>query len=430
MKRVLALPSLVLFGLAYMSPLAVFVTYGIVSKMTLGHLSTAYVVTLIAILFTALSYSRMAKVMPNSGSAYTYTSKSFGSSTGFLVGWTLLLDYLFTPMFTYLVTGIYLQEYFPEIHSYVWILLLATLVCVLNLLGIKLVAKVNLILVGLQLIFVLLFVLLSIMVLYHSPSHIDFLEPFYDSKMQLPLVISGSAILCLSFLGFESISTLAGEAQKPAKDIPLAIMLCTLVSGLLYILVAYFGQLVFPHWPANANPDTVSLQLIAFIGGQGFYDFYIVMTVTGCFSCAMASLAGVCRVLYTMGNNGVLPRPFGYLNQRYQTPAFSIVVVSLLSLIAIFLSLELVTSMINFGALTAFTFVNLSVIKHFYVKQAQRKVLTNLLLPLIGFGLTVWLWTSLSATSITVGLCWLAFGGAYLWFQRNKTLPESLAEFE
>ena len=420
MKRVLGLPALILFGLAFMSPLAVFVTYGIVSKLTLGHLSTAYLLSLIAILFTAISYGRMSIVFPNSGSAYVYTSRSFGHSVGFLVGWTLLLDYMLTPMFTYLVTGIYLQEYIPQIPSFVWIILFATLVGALNLLGIKLITKVNLILVGVQLIFVLLFILLSIVVLYQSPHDIDFLKPFYEPHIQVSLVISGAAILCLSFLGFESISTLAEEAKLPQQTIPKAIILCTLLSGLLYILVAYFGQLVFPRWPEGSNADTVSLQLISAVGGQIFYDFYIVITVIGCFSCAMASLASVGRVLYAMGVNGMLPKPFGVLHQKYQTPAFSIVVVSLLSLAAIFMSLELVTSMISFGALVAFTFVNLAVIQYFYIQQKQQKLLINLVFPATGFALTVWLWASLSKTAITVGLCWLIVGVIYLIRHRKK----------
>ena len=421
MKRVLGLPALILFGLAFMSPLAVFVTYGIVSKLTLGHLSTAYLLSLIAILFTAISYGRMSKVFPNSGSAYVYTSRSFGHSVGFLVGWTLLLDYMLTPMFSYLVTGIYLQEYIPQVPSFVWIILFATLVGVLNLLGIKLISKVNLILVGVQLIFVLLFILLSIVVLYQSPHDINFLKPLYEPHIQVPLVIGGAAILCLSFLGFESISTLAEEAKSPQQTIPKAIILCTLLSGLLYIFVAYFGQLVFPHWPEGANADTVSLQLISAVGGKVFYDFYIVITVIGCFSCAMASLASVGRVLYAMGVNGMLPKPFGVLHQKYQTPAFSIVVVSSLSLAAIFMSLELVTSMISFGALVAFTFVNLAVIQYFYIQQKQQKLLINLVFPAAGFALTIWLWASLSKTAITVGLCWLTVGVIYLFSHRKKS---------
>ena len=420
MKRVLGLPALILFGLAYMSPIAAFVTYGIVSKLTLGHLSTAYVLTLIAILFTALSYRRMSNAFPKSGSAYIYTSRTFGSSTGFLVGWALLLDYMFSPMISYLVIGIYLHEYYPDISSNIWIVLSALIVFILNLLGIKLVAKANVLLVGLQLIFVLIFVVIAIIVLANTSKDINYLQPFYDSNFKFPLIISGAAILCLSFLGFESISTLSEEAKKPEKNVPKAIILCTLFSGLLYILVAYIGQLVFPHWPDGTNPDTVSLKLISFIGGNTLNLFYISVTVIGCISCAMASLASVSRVLYAMGSNGMLPKPFGYLHKKYETPVFSIVIVSLASLISMVISLKLASSMISFGALVAFTFVNLSVIKHYYYDQNQYQLCKNTILPLIGFGLTIWLWTSLSETSFVVGAIWLSAGIAYLFWNKIK----------
>ncbi|RYV03297.1 Putrescine importer PuuP [Shewanella sp. OPT22] len=430
MKRVLSLPALTLFGLAYMSPLAAFVTYGIVSKLTVGHLSTAYLITLIAILFTAISYGRMSKAIPASGSAYIYTRESFGHLVGFIVGWTLLLDYLFAPMISYLVIGIYLQDYFPSIDSAVWICLSAAIVCLLNLLGIKLVTKVNLVLVGLQLIFVLLFTGLSIVILLNTAEPIDYLKPFYEPQMKLSLIISGAAILCLSFLGFESISTLAEEAIEPEKTVPKAIILCTVFSGFLYILVAYFGQLVFPHWPENANPETVSLKLVTFIGGERFNTFYIVMSVIGCISCAMASLASVSRVLYAMGRSNILPKQFGYLSKTYQTPWLAIIVVSLASLISIGISLELASSMISFGALTAFTFVNLSVIKHYYFKLEERHWFKNMLMPIIGFLLTIWLWLSLSKMSIIVGLCWLCFGGVYLIVQLRRNINFNISNFE
>src|SRR6478735_7817972 len=103
LKRALGLPSLVLFGLVYMVPLTVFTTYGIVTETSGGRLPLAYIVTLIAMVFTARSYARMATAYPVAGSAYTYTQKTFGAPVGFLAGWALLLDYLFLPMINYLV---------------------------------------------------------------------------------------------------------------------------------------------------------------------------------------------------------------------------------------------------------------------------------------------------------------------------------------
>ena len=94
LRRVLGVPSLVLFGLVYMVPLTVFTTYGIVTQTTGGRLSVAYLVTLAAMVFTARSYARMAAAYPVAGSTYAYTQRTFGAPIGFLAGWSLLLDYL------------------------------------------------------------------------------------------------------------------------------------------------------------------------------------------------------------------------------------------------------------------------------------------------------------------------------------------------
>src|SRR3954453_13160698 len=131
-KRVLRLPALVFFGLAYMVPLTVWTTYGVVTTSTEGHLPLAYVITTLAMGLTAYSYGRMVIAQPTAGSAYTYASKAFGRPLGFMVGWALLLDYVFLPMINYLVIGLYMTDYFPSIPQEVWIIVAVVLVTGLN----------------------------------------------------------------------------------------------------------------------------------------------------------------------------------------------------------------------------------------------------------------------------------------------------------
>lgn len=161
-RRVLGLPSLVLFGLAYMVPLTVWTTYGVVVTKTHGFLSTAYVVTTVAMLFTAYSYGRMVVVHPVAGSAYTYASRAFGRPFGFMVGWALLLDYNFLPMINYLVIGLYMQDYFPSTPQALWVVIGVVLVTALNILGVKLLARMNFIFITAQVIFIAVFVAVSI----------------------------------------------------------------------------------------------------------------------------------------------------------------------------------------------------------------------------------------------------------------------------
>src|SRR3954449_1663139 len=142
-RRVLGLPALVFFGLAYMVPLTVWTTYGVVTSSTQGHLPLAYTVTTVAMLLTAYSYGRMVVAHPIAGSAYSYASRSFGRPLGFMVGWALLLDYIFLPMINYLVIGLYMQDYFPSTPQALWIIIAVVVVTTLNILGIRLVAGAN-----------------------------------------------------------------------------------------------------------------------------------------------------------------------------------------------------------------------------------------------------------------------------------------------
>ncbi|QGW77710.1 amino acid permease [Pseudomonas alkylphenolica] len=412
-RKSMSLTALVLFGLAYMVPLAVFTTYGLVTQMTKGHLPTAYLLTLAAMLLTAYSYGRMVQAHPYSGSVYTYTRKAFGSYFGFMAGWTLLLDYIFLPLLSYLLIGIYMSEYFPTIHAWVWVLGSIALVTFLNLIGIESVTRVNWIMVVVQLVFIVVFVALSIHNLSAQSEPVSLLQPFHHEGFSVPLVMTGAAVLCLSFLGFDAVSTMAEETTNPKFRVPLAIMVVSLIGGLLFVLVSYFAQLVFPEWNTFADPDSASVDVMRRVGGELLVTAFTATYVAACFASAMVSQASVSRVLFAMGRDGALPRVFGRLVSKKRVPATAIMLVSVLSLIALFITLDTVANMISFGALFAFSMVNLAVVKHYLVDQKLRGTANYLkygAIPALGFLSTIWLWTSLSSMSFMIGLSWMALG--------------------
>ncbi len=418
LKRVLGLPSLVLFGLVYMVPLTVFTTYGIVTETTGGRLSVAYLVTLAAMVFTARSYARMAMAYPVAGSAYTYTQKSFGAPIGFLAGWSLLLDYLFLPMLNYLVIGIYLNAAIPAIPAWAIVLVTIAIVTVLNIVGIVSVDRANFLIIGIQAIFIVVFIVMAFIAISHSGT-VDAMAPLRGdgSAGGFDPILAGAAILCLSFLGFDAVSTLSEEAKDPKRTVPRAIMIATVVSGLIFILLSYISQLVYP---ANqfADVDSGSLEVMTTAGGQFLNSFFTAAYVAGALGSAITSQASVARILFAMGRDGILPRKvFGHVSVRFSTPVYAIGFVSVISLAAVFVDLALLASVVSFGALVAFSVVNLSVIKHYFVDLKHRagaQLLGSLVLPLIGFVLTLWLWTSLSGTALIVGLIWLAIGFVWL----------------
>jgi len=416
-RKSMGMTALVLFGLAYMVPLAVFSAYGLVAQTTKGHLPTAYLLTLCAMLFTAYSYGRMVQAHPYSGSVYTYTRKAFGANAGFMAGWTLLLDYIFLPLLSYLLIGIYMSEYFPDIHAWVWVLGSIAIVTFLNLIGIESVTRVNWILVVAQLVFIVVFVALSIKAVAAQAQPVSLTSPFYHEGFSASAIMAGAAVLCLSFVGFDAVSTMAEETNDPTRRIPRAIMAVSLSGGLLFLLVSYFAQLVHPDWSNFADPDSAPVDVMNSAGGQLLANAFIATYVAGCFASAMVSQASVSRVLFAMGRDGALPRVFGQLVTKKRVPAFAIMVVGLVSLSALVISLDTVANMISFGALFAFSAVNLAVVKHYLADQKLRGTANCLrygLVPGLGFLSTLWLWTSLSSMSFTIGLCWMGLGVVFL----------------
>lgn len=420
LRRALGVPSLVFFGLVYMVPLTVFTTYGIVTQITGGRVPLAYVITLIAMVFTARSYAKMAAVLPFAGSAYTYTQKTFGAGIGFVAGWALLLDYLFLPMINYLVIGIYLNAALPMVPSWVFVVAAIVLVTGLNIIGIVSVARANIVIIAAQGIFILTFAVLSAATISGTGT-VDLTAPFTGDGTTEGLgpVMAGAAILCLSFLGFDAVSTLSEEAKDPKRTVPRAIVIATVTGGLIYILLSFIAQLVFPS-NAFTDPESGSLDVMAAAGGQFLTIFFTAAYVAGASGSALTSQASVARILYAMGRDGVLPRGFfGHLSKRFLTPVLATVTVGIISLLALAVDLTFISEMVSFGALMAFSAVNLAVIKHYFIDGKRRggaAILSYVILPGIGFGLTVWLWTSLSPRTLIIGLVWLALGVAYLAF--------------
>ncbi|OCF98805.1 APC family permease [Gilliamella sp. wkB308] len=435
MKRVLTTPALIAFGLAYMVPLGIFTTYGEVTVTSNGHLPIAYIITLAMIFFTALSYCRMANKLPIAGSAYSYVQRTFGGKVGFLVGWAQILDYLFLPILNYLVLGIYLNEAFPAIPAPVFVLGSLIGVSLLNYLGIKLINSVNFTLIIIQMIFIGLFIFLTFTNVNLTPDAM--MKPLLVNAGDFSGLLSGAAILCLAFLGFDAIATLAEESNDAQKSLPRAIIWTVLIAGCIFLIVSYCAHLAYPNWTDFAeNKDTASLDVvrrvgdISRLGGEFMYNFFQAAYLTGVFASAMTAQTSVSRIFYAMGREGVLPKQIFYrIHPRFRTPYLSIIFVACFSLLSLVLSLTLVVSMISFGALVAFTFVNLCVIKS-YLGEGQTKTFALIikygLLPAIGVLLSLWLWTSLDATAMIVGLIWLAIGFFYLIYLTKgftKLLP-------
>ncbi|MDF2919889.1 MAG: amino acid transporter, partial [Microbacterium sp.] len=336
LPRSMGVVGLTLFGISYMAIGTVFTTYGIVNQLTEGHLVASYVVALVVMLFTASSYSAMVRRYPVAGSAYTYAQQSFGGGVGFLTGWILLLDYLFIPMINFLILGLYANTQFPAVPVWVFTLGAIVVALILNVLGISLVSKVNTAVVLISFAAVVVFAFFAIKTAIGDPDAPGVFEPFLPGSAQFSPVLTGAAVLSLSFLGFDAVSTLSEEAKRPRRDIPIAIMVTTIVGGLLFIVVAWLGALAYhlPDWSAapQALLDAAGAVLFDHVGGPILAGSFVFITVIGTLGAGLAGQAAVSRILFSMGRDGILPRPLGGLSKKYGTPVVATALVSLVAL--------------------------------------------------------------------------------------------------
>ena len=434
LARTLGLWSIVGLGLGYMTPTVVFDTFGIVSEETDSVVPSAYLLALVVMMFTAISYGRMTVVFPSAGSAYTYTSATISPNLGFLIGWAALLDYLLLPLVNALIIRSYMYSFFPSAPPWIWVIVYVAAITGMCLFSMTNTSRVNMVLVVFEVVLIAVFIVLATKSLIDGMGNgtIFSTQPFWHEGVHLNLVITGATIVAFSFIGFDAI-TMYTEEAKDASTVPKAILLALLIGGAIFFVSAWFTQSLFPDI-SSFNEESLqnsALPQIAFlVGGHIFMILLTSAAFAATTASSLASHASVSRLLYVMGRNGRGPisRFFGYLHPSFQTPAYAIIFVGLVSLLAISFNLDFVASLINFGALIAFTFVNLTVIVYFAYRRREvstaGQILRNIVLPGIGIMLTVLLWIYLSAESTRYGIIWFTIGVAVLlWITRFFRRP-------
>ncbi|POG24457.1 Putrescine importer PuuP [Aeromonas bestiarum] len=424
LKKTLSMWQVVVMGLAYLTPMAVFDTFAIVGDITEGRVATAYLLALGGILLTAFSYGHLVRKFPSAGSAYTYAQKVFNPYVGFMVGWSSLLDYMFMPMINILLAKIYLTAMFPGVDPWIFIFGLVTVMTLLNLRGINLVANFNGLIVVIQLAIITLFIGLMGWGIYHGEGAATLMSsrPFHFESASVVPLFTGATILCFSFLGFDGLSSLSEETPNAGKVIPRAIVLTALIGGVIFVVVSYCLQLYFPDLARFKEPDAVLPEIALYVGGAFFQSVVLVCTTVAVLASGMAAHAGVSRILYVMGRDRMIPeRVFGYIHPKYRTPAINVLMVGGLALSAVSFDLDTALALVNFGALVAFTFVNLSVIGQFWVREKRNKSIKDhllyLLLPLLGAATIGALWINLEQSSLELGLIWAGLGVTYLFLR-------------
>ncbi|MCH4247137.1 MAG: APC family permease [Acinetobacter populi] len=435
-RKKLSLWQVLIIGIAYMTPMTVFDTFGIVSGITHGRVPLAYLLALVAMLLTAFSYARFSRHSAKPGSAYTYTTDSCGANAGFMVGWCALLDYILLPLINALLISIYLEALFPNIPYWAWVMIATSVVTLINCFRIHILANISLIFVLAPTLLMMVFVYLVIKGIGTSQGyeHVLTMTPLINGDHSIAPLVAGASILCFSYLGFDAVTTMSHETKNPQKTIPRAVILTTLIGGCIFFTASWFIQLYFPNNLRFNNPSEALPEIVLYVGGVFFQSVFLCGQIMNTFASGLATHASASRLIHIMGRDNIFPKAiFGQTSRRFGTPIYSVLVIGLISCLAIFLSLDTVVSLISFGALIAFTAVNFSVFMFFYIKQKQRhgikNIFLNLIVPWLSVLTIVCLWFNLDAAALQFGFIWLTFGLALFIYKKltkqNITINEA-----
>ncbi len=428
LKRVLTLWDLVFYGIVLIQPIAPVPLYGVAQKLSDGHFLTTILIAMFAMLITAVSYGRMAALYPAAGSAYTYVGKGLNPHLGFLAGWAMFLDYLLQPLINtvWISTALH-ARYMPKVPFVAWAAIIAGIITLLNLRGIRSSARANKILLFSMFVVVGAFLVLAVRFLLRSQGlpGLFSIQPFYNpATFNSQRVWTATSFAALTYIGFDGVTTLAEEVKNPKRNVLLATVLVCLFTGVFGGLEVYLGHLIWPNWRTFPNLETAFMDICSRVGGVVLFNAMGAILILAAFGSGLTGGLGAARLLFGMGRDNVLPRRvFGHLSPGSATPTYNILIIGGLTFVGAVLlnsignAYEHAGELLNFGAFLAFMGVNLATFWQFTILRRpdyKRRIIADAFLPAIGFLFCSLIWWNLNSLAKTIGGIWFAVGVLYL----------------
>lgn len=419
LHRGLTLKDLIIYGLITMLPIAPIEVYGLVASSSFGMVPFVYMIGIVAMVFTALSYNTMSREFPISGSVYSYVQRGLNPHVGFVTGWLIMIDYIMCPALLTGFAALWLNRIIPSIPIYLIILIFTIINTFIIARGITLTAIANRIFLAMELIILALFIFFAIKYVFidgHGAGGFS-LEPLFQAdKMDLGFLATATSIAVLGFLGFDVISTLSEEVKNPVKTVGRATVSSLLIIGLLFVVQTYVAALAHPQYE-NLDPDMAMFDIAREVGGDWlYYTFIIVGVLAVGVANALAIQSAISRIIYSMSRDKLLPFSgvLGKIHPQYKTPFNATIFVGIVTLVvAVTVSIEAIVQLLNFGALTSFMLLNITVFAYFFIKKRQRDFkgfLKYAVLPAIGFSIIAFVWSGFDARTFMVGFVWMAIG--------------------
>ncbi|MGL4859207.1 MAG: APC family permease, partial [Enterobacteriaceae bacterium] len=330
LHRSLCFRDLFILGLLFIGPAAAVNLFGVLDAASHGAVGMVYLVATGVMAFTALSYSHMSKAVPNAGAVYAYASAGLNSQAGFLVGWIILLDYLFIPAVAYLFTGISLNVIFPEVPVWIWTLAAVLLTTSLNLLGVKRSARITMAVLIIEVIILIMVLVAGVILLWQVGINRPLLSPFTGLGIfSWGAIFNAVSIAVLSYLGFDAIATFAEENAGKKEWIGKATLTCLIVAGLLFILQTYIAALLSPMTPEYLaqNPAMQGKAYYVIVNerlGQWLGTSLALMKAVGAAFAAMVGQAASARLIFSMARDNRLPGSLSTISKNSGAPLYAL----------------------------------------------------------------------------------------------------------
>ena len=430
LKRVLSTCDLVVYGLLFMVIIAPHSIFGYVNADSKGMAPLVYMVGFAAMMFTAFSYVQMSRRFPIAGSVYSYVQRGINPHVGFIAGWLILLDYIFIPSLLYVIVGEWCVALVPGLPMWIWIAIFIVVNTLINVKGIESTARVDFVFFIVEIGIVLIIVIGGLKYILGDGGGAGALTmtPIYQSEhVNFAFIATACSIACLNFLGFDGISTLAEESDKPERSVGRAIIISLLVIGLVFFLQTYVVCLIEPDY-TKYNPATALFDACAVAIGEWFRIVLLVVNILAVGIANTLNAQAACsRVLYSMGRDKLLPTVLSRIHPKFKTPHIALILIGALSMIcAMLFTVPELSRLVNFGAITSFIMLNISVIWFFFVKERRRggsDIFKFLLFPVCGIFILCYVWTGFDWPTQVVGAVWLVIG-LVIGFVKSKGYKE------
>jgi len=435
LKRSLSLFDLVVYGLVFITPGAPVLTFGIAYNLSGGMVPLVYLVALVAMLLTALSYTQMSRIFPIAGSVYSYAGRTIGELPGFIAGWAVLLDYILFPTLNYVAFAIGIHAIAPGIPEPISVVVTLAVNTLVGLLGIETTARTSILCLLIALVILAVFFAAAAVALINGTAgaHLS-VAPFFDAARFSPSIMFGVlAIAVSSFLGFDAISTLAEETKGGPAMVGKGTLIALCVVGILFIAEMYVGSLFVlgrMSFPPGSPTFEAFFDVTETIGGPWLK--FLLSVVGGLFTTlpsALAAQVATARLIYSMARDGRLPHVLAHVSETQKVPDRALLLVSAVTLVfglTLVSRLDFLVSIISFGALIGYLLVHASVIVH-HTRNARRLPWKPLIVPAVGFLFIAYILATISTNAMIAGLSWLVVGLiAYViqkW-RRTSVAPE------